>query len=347
MFKEKTAVLLHGDSPHYIDHLAPLAILFDLPLLYTHQEFGPLFSTFYPTLKANRVLLSNWDEVLSKFDTLITCEPQSLVKPYLSIPSHLAKKEIELIWCPHGNSDKGEHSYFMEALKEEKHALVYGDKMIDFLKAKGAFENISSLKVLGNYRHAYFKKYQKPFLAQKPKTPVIVYAPSWHSKAGETQLINELKMLTHLSSYQFLIKLHPNTLKRGDPSLLRIIYQMEDLPHITLIPDIPPIYPILASSDIYIGDVSSIGYDFLTFNKPLLFLYHKDKDHLPLGPLTLQKGGTTLEPKTSSELEKAICFALENPTLQEKERGFLYQYTFNTLAGEVPLDCLMADKTCT
>ena len=36
--------------------------------------------------------------------------------------------------------------------------------------------------------------------------------------------------------------------------------------------DFPCIYPILQITDGYIGDFSSIGYDFLAFDKPLFFL---------------------------------------------------------------------------
>jgi teichoic acid glycerol-phosphate primase len=35
--------------------------------------------------------------------------------------------------------------------------------------------------------------------------------------------------------------------------------------------DFPPVYPLLALSDAYLGDFSSIGYDFLRFDRPMYF----------------------------------------------------------------------------
>ncbi len=44
--------------------------------------------------------------------------------------------------------------------------------------------------------------------------------------------------------------------------------------NVVLIEDFPLVYPLLAATDIYLGDVSSIGYDFLMFNRPM-FLSNK------------------------------------------------------------------------
>src|SRR5438105_1920604 len=41
--------------------------------------------------------------------------------------------------------------------------------------------------------------------------------------------------------------------------------------NLLFITDFPLIYPLLAKTDIYLGDVSSIGYDFLFFQKPMFF----------------------------------------------------------------------------
>ena len=49
------------------------------------------------------------------------------------------------------------------------------------------------------------------------------------------------------------------------------IIKYEDDEDLFFLKDFPPIYPLLDFVEAYIGDASSIGYDMLTFNKPLFF----------------------------------------------------------------------------
>ena len=317
------AVLLHGESEHYIDHLAPLAILQNIPLLYTVKNFSKIFSTFYPALEHYYLSPQDFDESIAHFDTLITCEPCDLNRHYLTFAESLRRKKINLIWTPHGNSDKGKHSYFMEALKREEEVFVYGDKMVDFFKEKNVWQHFKKVKHLGNYRLRYFKEHQKPFQKRG-----ILYAPSWHHEKGTKALLAELSMIKELSCYHWMVKLHPNTLK--SPLMLSSLLNLENYSHITVVSDVPTIYPLLASANLYVGDISSIGYDFLSFDRPLLFLYHEDKEHISLGELPLQKAGLTLSPKSCSELKSAIDTLLKNPNLHTEARQALYQYTFET-----------------
>jgi len=46
----------------------------------------------------------------------------------------------------------------------------------------------------------------------------------------------------------------------------------ENRSDVVLLENFPPIYPLIEKCDLYIGDYSSIGYDFLALDKPLYFL---------------------------------------------------------------------------
>src|SRR5207244_888854 len=68
------------------------------------------------------------------------------------------------------------------------------------------------------------------------------------------------------------IKLHPNLVEKNKIEVQKLIWQYEKKKNIQFLLDFSPIYPLLNFVDLYIGDASSIGYDFLSFDKPMFFL---------------------------------------------------------------------------
>lgn len=69
------------------------------------------------------------------------------------------------------------------------------------------------------------------------------------------------------SDWTLIIKPHPH-----------LQCPLESTSRIIVLKDYPPIYPLLAQVDAYLGDMSSIGYDFLTFRRPLLFYNPQKRD---------------------------------------------------------------------
>jgi CDP-glycerol glycerophosphotransferase (TagB/SpsB family) len=74
-----------------------------------------------------------------------------------------------------------------------------------------------------------------------------------------------------------IIKLHPFLAKFHPAHTYRILEKYKDHPHVFFLEKFPCIYPLLQKCDLYIGDYSSIGYDFLAFNRPLYFLIPEDR----------------------------------------------------------------------
>lgn len=85
---------------------------------------------------------------------------------------------------------------------------------------------------------------------------------------------------------------------------------------IQFIEDFPPIYPLLAQMDLYIGDMSSIGYDFLSFKRPMILL--KDSE--------LTKAGRFVAKK---EYENLFVICEEELGKEFTENG-LYEETYVT-----------------
>ena len=261
---------LHGKLEHHLDHLAPLCSLMGWPLIVTDEEIYNLGAAYYPDLTVH--LWSPLEApflVTQKFDTVVTTIPRISFDEIFFIAEASFRKRLKTVWLPHGNSDKGQNIPWMEALKDEQAAFVYGPKMVDFLKEKNV--QIPRLIPIGNFRYLYFKKhqlfYEKILDEMGLSRSFILYAPTWkdaeHSSSFEEH-VDEL--IQQLATKTLVIKPHPNELE--DVGVL----QRELKKQVQWITHFPPIYPILSRTSHLIGDFSSIGYDFLQFNRPMIFL---------------------------------------------------------------------------
>lgn len=266
------ATLLYGSDLHYLDHIAPLSSLIQAPLFFTNDELYTLAKTYYPDLACKLFSPLNISHLLLKnFDCILSCLPRQLLDPLFFFDERLLRKKLLSIWLPHGNSDK-DH---LEALTEETIVLVYGRQMQEILANKKILKNLFRCIVVGNYRKQFYamhKAFYDTLIGEKitfqNRQTTLLYAPTWQKNETVDQ---HLKVLENLPShYNMLVKLHPNsTSKAFYPQLKERFYRQKN---IRFVDDIPTIYPILDKADIYIGDHSSIAYDFLSFNRPLFFL---------------------------------------------------------------------------
>src|SRR3989339_2080057 len=118
------AGLIFGPAPHYIDHLAPLCSLLAIPLIVTEEEEKKLVQTFYPEVQVTQIdSISLPDLLVEKIDIIFLCTPRILFDEIFFFAQKLRNKKVHTIWCPHGNSDKGHISLFMEGLDKEEVAL--------------------------------------------------------------------------------------------------------------------------------------------------------------------------------------------------------------------------------
>jgi teichoic acid glycerol-phosphate primase len=268
------AGLIEGWAPHYIDHLAPLCSLLEIPLIVTEEEISKSLALFYPKVTVYCIsVLDLPEKITTCLELLFVCTPRILVDETLFLAQKLRNKKIHTIWCPHGNSDKGHQSSHMEALNKEEFSLVYGQKMIDFLKEKGGFSQLKCAIEISNFRFLYYKKNKafydhllKTDILQKlpPNKKLLLYAPTWQD--GEksssfyeatSHLIKELP-----KEWNLIIKPHPNLALKNTALYNSFLKLSKSYPNILFLEDFPPIYPLLSAVDIYIGDFSSIGYDF-------------------------------------------------------------------------------------
>jgi len=330
--KKKIAALIYGENIHFLDHLAPLCYFFCIPLITNSENIFELTKKFYPKVKVEYVEnISINFFIVKHFDKILTCITKVYFDSEFRFQQDVLNKEIDIIWCPHGNSDKGKTCFFFEALKDAKNVLVYGNKMLDFLKEKNILKSIKTFSIVGNYRYKYFKEFQK-FLKKITKREIfdtishkninILYAPTWQDSENSSSFFRVSKFLFDQlpSNYNLIVKLHPNLIAQNKMKieLLKNKYLKNN---ILFVDDFPVIYPILDFIDMYLGDFSSIGYDFLTFNKPMLFFKPLNEK------LTSNLFDCSDVIQDETNIFEKIEIALKND-LYQKERRLLYKNTF-------------------
>ena len=269
--KTAAAGLIFDDSRHYIDHLGPFCALQGWPLIVCEGEVADLARRYYPNLEI--IEMNRWDLKLP--DCVVACDPRSLIES--AVPSDPNRK---LLWLPHGNSDKGWKNPIFKPLHKEA-VLVYGQKMIDFMHKQNAFPETIRI---GNFRFHYWMQHQKFYekiLEKEIRLPkaqtTYLYAPTWNDPEGNGSFWEMLPLL--ISSLpdknNLIVKIHPNTQIQFAPEIERLIGQHAARKNIFFLTEFPPIYPLLSLCDVYIGDMSSIGYDFLYRKCPMYFLINE------------------------------------------------------------------------
>lgn len=292
--------LIFDASVHYLDHLAPLCALQNLPLFLCDPDIALLAKRYYPGLE----VIESPITALPPLEKIVSCTPRPLLQASLFYPVR------QTTWLPHGHSDK---TPCFEVLKEETAALVYGEQMKNWVRAANP---LLPIETVGNFRLNYFLKHHSfytPLLP--PKTgPTFLYAPTWDDYEKSNTFWNCFPILVdHLPTEASLwVKLHPNTYRQF-PDKVEIFKGRYGRKNVVWIEDFPPIYPLLSCVDAYIGDTSSIGYDFLAYDKPLVFLNNT--------PTRLSRVGLHVKPENAFRV-------LAEPDTRSHLRKALYRKTF-------------------
>lgn len=278
----KRAVALNPKPDNLLDHLGVLAAILDIPLIVTEPKTYELAVSLYP--QVNTLLMDgdalSLDFLAANFDTLFVSSKLWAIEMFPLFPLFCHKK-MRIVYCPHGNSDKG-HTLTKGSHAPEDVNLVYGDHMLDLLRDTGMLEMIQQTIATGNYRYAFFQKHQAFYrdLAERAvfskldrAKKTIFYAPTWNGEENPSSFFSHCAELIQQlpSSFNLLIKLHPHLFEQAPAQTIAIFERYKDHPQALFLEDFPPIYPLLELADAYLGDFSSIGYDFLAFCKPMYF----------------------------------------------------------------------------
>ncbi len=325
----KKAAIITGPYT-YLDHLGVLSSLLEIPLIVTDQNTYDLGKQFYPDIKIH---LKEMHELslgfLAEHIDILFQTGKFWAEDIVPFVKLLYNKNIRLVFCPHGNSDKG-YSLTKDSQASQDICLVYGKQMHDHLKKTGALEKTRKVIATGNYRLSYYLKHQEfydtltdslVFSRLDSSKQTIFYAPTWSDKENTSSFFSSCDKLVEAltPTFNLLIKLHPFLEENHPAHTYHLLSKYENKPGVFILNNFPAIYPLLNKTSIYLGDYSSIGYDFLAFDKPLYFLHPKK--------VPLSSSGMVIPEK-----ENPLTF-IQNTLTQNTEefspkRKSLYNYAF-------------------
>lgn len=329
------AVALTPMPDNLLDHLGVLAAILDIPLIVSEQQTYDLAISLYPQVKTTLMDGSDITPAFlaANFDVLFVSSKRWAIEMYPLFPL-LHNKQMRIVYCPHGNSDKG-HSLTKELAAPEDVSLVYGNHMIDLLKDTGMLDQIQQTIVTGNYRRLFFQEHKAFYLrlAEKEvfakldrKKKTIFYSPTWSSQENPSSFFDECEALIKqiTPGFNLLIKLHPFLFEKHPAQTVAIFERYKEHPQVLFLENFPPIYPLLELADVYLGDFSSIGYDFLSFDKPMYF-FNSGTDRGSF----LHRTGMSISAKKGENV-----FELIEKSLEKNKRDFsgvrkeIYEYAF-------------------
>lgn len=340
--QEKKGVGLNLASQiQYTDHLAVVSVLMNIPLLFVEEQDREIGKKYYPELQTEFQEYQDFNPeyLIANYDVLFMSDlwnRKSFHQKYNTLEQQY-KKELRVVHCPHGFSDKG---FYLQRCADEDITLIYGQNMIDLLKHHGVYDRLHQHVITGNYRYTYFKKHRDFYetLMQKEvlplfakRQPIILYAPTWLDMEESTTFFDAYSyLLDNLpSEYNLIVKLHPRLELDDAGKFYHIIGKYQNRPNVVFLKDFPLVYPLLSHTDIYLGDTSSIGYDFLAFNKPMFFLNKQRGDPANDRRVYLFRCGVSIQPEEYATVYQIIEKNLANDAERFAQiRKDVYFYTF-------------------
>jgi len=133
--------------------------------------------------------------------------------------------------------------------------------------------------------------------------PIIFYASTFSpSLTSAPYLINEIRKLSRLSKWHWLVTLHPKM-----PEEVVMQYKAMEGENFTFVDSSHDVLPLLQAADVMLCDTSSIALEFMLLNKPLV-TYR-----------TMAPGPHVINVLDTDELESALTSALTRPDALMKE----------------------------
>jgi hypothetical protein len=267
-----------GDSVNHLDHIAPIAEIMKIPLLIEEEFLLETMKKYYPQIETIFVdhpakLLNT---IASQFEYLFVtgADYRPNLSPLLEL---IYQKEILFWYCNHGNSDKT-----LDHFKKQNFAFIYGPQMKRRLKEEGHFDQLEGFVQTGNFRLKFYQKYQLLYDQRvdedvfskfdKPR-PTILYAPTWVDHEKNTSIFEVgLSIVDQLpNNYNLILKIHPWLAHHNPGFITHVEERFKNKNNVVVLSQHPLVFPLLNRVDIYLGDFSSIGYDFLIYNRPMFF----------------------------------------------------------------------------
>lgn len=332
----ENACLSSGDySVNHLDHLAVVAYAMGGPMVCDTEYLHETIQKYYPQVKP---LYIHFHQQIIEYLALHHQRIFFSVAPYRRDLSPMLEafygKVMEFWYCPHGNSDKTLEHYALQ-----NRALIYGDQMEKRLQDEEHGKQLIACVRTGNLRVPFYEMHREFYddLVEKEvfsqftkKQTTYLYAPTWQDFEQSSSLFDvSLPLIDQLpDSINLIVKMHPwlEHHQAGHVHLIKERYGHR--PNVVVLSMYPLVMPILERIDLYIGDFSSIGYDFLRYNRPMFFFDPEKRARKRKNDTTLHGCGHTIPSELYSSIFPFIDSHLKEQESFGKKRQALYDYAF-------------------
>ena len=342
------AVAFH---PHHVDHLAPWCELLDLPLFLCDGPGQRDAARCYPNLKLAGVHDVTTPPGLARMIAAVRA-----LRPGVVLYSHLydrtALRELfgagrgspRVVHCPHGFSEKRQD--YARGITDQDVALLYGRYALDQLVALGVRSLSCAVVLTGNVRHAYYLAHRAFFRRQLDRLATrdarrrrtILYVPTWNDAVGSSSFYSAFVPLAQNLPHEWrlIVKTHPHQEYEG-VEVDRLLAQCRGRDDIHVLRNSPLTFPLLDLADVYVGDMSSLAYDFLVFDRPMFFLNQTAGTIGDARDSRLFRCGTRIDPDRYADIYPIIERALPGDAAYSGARAELYRYTHAERTGGTAL----------
>jgi hypothetical protein len=279
---------------NHLDHLVPICDALQIPIIVDTPQLAEIAAKFYPRVSVR--VEGERSDALMDYQVIFTATRVPRSKPRaVGFPRH-----VRTVHCPHGWSDK---FWWNKWMALEDITLIYGDAQLRLFEEHGTAKYLNQYVRVGNHRYQYYRAHQaafdrlvdaEVFHRLDPDRETILYAPTWNDIDGSSSFFAACAPLVESlpPRYQLVIKLHPLMDFKSRAQTDELVRACGNRDRVVILKgDFPLVFPLLARAAIYLGDRSSVGYDFVAFRRPMFFL----KTASQRAHERLETCGTTIE----------------------------------------------------
>jgi len=160
------------------------------------------------------------------------------------------------------------------------------------------------------------------------KNKTVLYAPTWVDKAFNSswKKFHKIFLSNIPDEINLLVKLHPNLYRYRKNEVEKFKNKLVWRENTRIFDLLPDIIPLMAASDLLIGDVSSVTREYLTFKRPFVFLSNRPKWMWKKQKKTLWECGEVVT--KPERLWPAVKRALNKPEQYRKQIEKHFDVTF-------------------
>jgi hypothetical protein len=306
-------------EPHQVEHLAPWCEALGFPMLLPEQPDLASAARVYPGVAVERLAGWTMPQTIGQLRAAVRKRGARVVL-YSDLFGRNALRALfggrrdapRVAYVPHGFSEKRQDWARGTAFQDI--AVLYGQHAFDQLVALGVAPYLHHFLVSGNLRRAYHARHAAWFgslleplgLAGARPGRTLLYAPTWQDAIGSSSFFRAFAGFVGAlpADWRLIVKLHPH-LERYAQALdeLAVLTRGRD---VHLVRASPLTYPFLELADAYVGDMSSLAYDYLAYGRPMFFTNGKAGEASDAAGSRLFACGTVIAQERVGDLYRIV-----------------------------------------